>query len=329
MYFFLSCDKQRKENIFCNRVLPLHLCTAISPENPLGCYSIMGLNYWSAQILIAHILSFFFQWRRHFGPGFMVCFSPVVKRGKTKVISWSSYLVLCHVNNTAFLACQCPGSLMSGFPMIVELPWGSQMGFHSMKHLSTRADPCSLCHRTQKQYYFYFYHISVLLWTVESWLSLCRTHICMSCSVLFLGRMFCRPFLIKAVHQLCTQNRTCVGFRFCKLRLKWDVRPSQLMGRMNTLSTKTLQLLWRWVKQLWGSVFKHRHAYVPWGFCFFPFFSSAVLRFWCSAWPSQPSPPVTAAVHCRICCLSFLLEGWLLVTSSVTELHLSFPFSWI
>lgn len=137
------------------------------------------------------------------------------------------------------------------------------------------------------------------------------------------------PFLIKAVHRLCTQNRTCVGFRFCKLRLKQDMGPSQLMGRMNTLSTKTLQLLWGWVKQLWGSVFKHRHAYVPWGFCFFPFFSSAVLRFWCSAWPSQPSPPVTAAVHCRMCCLSFLLEGWLLVTSSVTELHWSLPFSWI
>lgn len=42
VFFFLCCDKQRKGRIFCNRVLLLHLCTAISPENPLGCYSLLG-----------------------------------------------------------------------------------------------------------------------------------------------------------------------------------------------------------------------------------------------------------------------------------------------
>lgn len=149
MYFFLSCDKQRKGRIFWNRVLPLHLCTATSPENPLGYYSLMGLNYWSAQIPIAHILSSFFQWRKQFGPGFMVFFSPVVKRGKMKVTCWNSYLFLCHGSNTAFLALRCPGFLMSGSPLIVELPSDSQVGWHSMKHLSARTDPRSLCHRTQ------------------------------------------------------------------------------------------------------------------------------------------------------------------------------------
>lgn len=56
--------------------------------------------------------------------------------------------------------------------------------------------------------------------------------------------MFCRPAractAISHPRQFIScAPRTHVGSRFFKLRLKWDMRPSQLMSRINTLSTKT------------------------------------------------------------------------------------------
>lgn len=179
-----------------------------SPEDPLG-------GYWSAQIPIALILSPFFQWGGQFGPGSMVYFSPLVKRGKMKVTCWNSSLVLCHVSNTGFLSLPCPASLMSGFPMIVELPCDSLVGWHLRDAWSTWVPEqihvlCASEHKSSTAFIS-----TTSLHSSEHGSPDCH---CVGATFVWAVQSFAlagcfadlpelhNHFSPKAVHQLCTQN---------------------------------------------------------------------------------------------------------------------------